>query len=310
MPTLKSMVQNVQVLTMGFLTSTDIQQMINKAMEEEVEAFEWSTLFKTGVVWGIPDNSFGVVNLVHGSKRVIGTQTSFPVSPFPDYAPPENWVIVCGSQYMPLDVESFVSPTELTLKEPWGDVSQSNVNFNLRPQFYSVPGAAQVYLVRQILPVLPMSRYMLHLVDPARLAGTSTPSIAFAEGGYDLKGNYRIELWLRPGGVQSFVVEFRERYKPLVSDNDWPQVPMNVLEQKALMYCYSAVYASKGDQTWLNLAKGAQQQYETQRLRAIADDVEKQYQKGGQQGYHPGVDIYSVVDQAGPPGPDFSRGVG
>lgn len=302
MPTFKSMRSNLSVLTMGQLTDSDIGQMINKALEEEVEAWQWSTLFKTGVIWGIPDNVFGVVSLVNGSKRVVGYQTSFPVT-FPDYAPPENWVIVAGSQYMPMEVERFISSTELFLKEPWGDVTQSNVNFNLRPQFYSVPGAAQVYLVRQILPVLPMSRHILHLVDPARLAGTSTPSVGHTEGGYDLQGNVRIELWLRPGGVECFTIEFRERYKPLVADNDWPQVPMNVLEPKAAMYCYASVYASKGDQTWLNLMAAAQEQYQTQRGLAIADDIEKQVKTAGaNQGFSPGYELITQIDGAGPPG--------
>lgn len=308
MPTYKSMRANLALLTMGFLKDEDVGRLLNKALEEEVESFEWSTLFKTGVIWGIPDNTAGTVNLVQGSKRVVGLGTSFPIT-FPDYAPPENWVIVAGGQIMPLEVETFVSPTELLLKEPWGDVTQSNEEFNLRPQFYSVPTAAMVYYVRQISAVFPLSRHMLSLADPARLAGTATPSVGFAEAGYDLSGNYRIELWLRPGGIEAYVIEFRERYKALTADNDWPQVPMNVLEQKALMYCYAAVYASKGDESWLKLAQAAQGLYESQRLRAIADDIERQV-RTPTQGYRPGYEIITTIDQGGPPGPDFSRGTG
>jgi hypothetical protein len=299
--------ENLRVLTMGALTDSDIGQMINKALEEEVEAFQWSSLLKTGIIWGVPDNTAGVVNLVQGSKRVVGYQTSFPVT-FPDYVPPENWVLVAGAQYMPMEIDKFISPTELELREPWGDVTQSNVNFNLRPQFYSVPGAAQIHYVRQIIPVLPMSRYMLSLADPARLAGTSTPSVGYAEGGYDLQGNARIEIWLRPGGIQSFAVEFRERFKPLKSDNDWPQVPMNVLEQKAAMYCYASLYASKGDQTFLNLQQAAAQMYEMQRTRAIGDDIDRVYRAAeSNQGFHPGDDIIARIDGDGPPGPTWGH---
>lgn len=298
--------QNLAILTMGRLLDADIGALVNKALEEEVEAWQWSTLFKTGVVWGIPDLTQGVISLTNGQKQVIGTQTSFPVK-FPDYCPPENWVVMCGSQYMPLDVEAFISPTEFLLKEPWGDVTQSNVNFDLRPQFYSIPGGAQVYLVRQILPVLPMSRFMLHLIDPARLAGTSTPSIAFAEGGFDNQGNVRIELWLRPGGVESFVVEYRQRYKPLVSENDWPPVPINVLEQKALMYCYASLYASEGTPNWLNLANAAKAQYDQQLQKAIFDDTERVWKQGGGGGYHLGYEVDTVIDLAGPPGFSYDK---
>lgn len=289
---------------MGLMADADIGTMINKALETEIETYQWSTLFKTGIIWGIPDNSQGVVSLTNGQKRVIGYQTSFPVSPFPDYAPPENWVIVAGSQYMPLDVETFVSPTELLLREPWGDVTQTNVNFNLHPQFYSVPGANQVFLVRQILPVLPLSRRMLHLADPARLAGTSTPSVGHAEGGYDLQGNTRIELWLRPGGVEAYAIEYRERFKPLRSDNAWPQIPMNVIEPLAASFCCYSLYASKGDQTFYTLAKDYRAEYKDQRTKAIADDIERVV-KTGAQGYHRGYEIETVIDQHGPPGPVF-----
>jgi hypothetical protein len=295
--------QNLATLTMGQLSDADVGLMINKALEETVEEWPWLSLFRTGVIWGIPDNTEGVVSLVNGSKIVTGQMTNFPTT-FPDYCPPENWVIVMGSQYMPMEIESFNSATQLTLKEPWGDVTQSNVNFNLRPQFYSVPGGAEVYLVRQILPVLPMSRHMLSLVDPARLAGTSTPSVAFAEAGFDLKGNIRLELWLRPGGVECFVIEFRKRFSPLVSDNDWPEVPMNVLEQKALMYCYASLYASQGTPAWLNLMQAATKQYNDQFSKAIRDDIERQVSKYGQ-GYAPGYELWQQIDQAGPPGPAF-----
>lgn len=300
MPTFKKTRERLSILTMGQLQDADIGELVNKALEEEVESWQWSTLFKTGVVWGIPDNVQGVVSLVNGEKRVIGYETNFPTT-FPDYCPPENWVVAMGSQYIPLNIERFVSSTEFHLREPWGDVSQSNVNFDLRPQFYSIPGGAQVYLVRQILPVLPISRFMLHLLDPARLAGTSTPSVAFAEAGYDNKGNVRLELWLRPGGVQSFAVEFRERYKPLVADNDWPQIPINVLEPKALMYCYQSLYASTGDARWRTAAMDQLQIFNDARTKAIADDIERQVTKQGQN-YRPGYEIVQQIDLAGPPG--------
>ena len=304
MPTFKQMALDLKTLTQGQVADADIRTLLNKSMEEECEAFQWSTLFKTGVIWGIPDNTFGVVNLVQGSKRVVGFQTQFPTT-FPDYAPPENWVIVAGSQYMPLDVSRFVSSVELELAEPWGDVSQSNVNFNLRPQFYSVPGGAQVFIVRQILPVLPMSRHMLSLVDPARIAGTSTPSVGHVEAGYDLQGNVRIELWLRPGGVEAYVVEFRERFKPMVSDNAWPQIPMNVLEAKALMYCYYTMYASQANGNWLQLAQQAKIDYQSQLSKAQADDIERQVKTT--QSYDEGYELVTILDQAGPPGPVFGR---
>jgi|SRR5581483_1537998 len=302
MPTFKQVRNRLKVLTMGQLADADIGTLVNQALEEEIESWQWSALFKTGVIWGIPDNVNGVVSLTNGSKTVVGYETNFPMpDSLPDYCPPENWVVMLGSQYMPLNVERFVSPTELELSEPWGDVSQSNVNFDLRPQFYSVPGGAQVYLVRQILPVLPVSRFMLHLLDPARLAGTSTPSVAWAIAGYDNQGNVRLELWLRPGGVQSFVIEYRERFKPLVADNDWPQIPVSVLENKALSLCYLALYASQGSANWMNAAQAADKRYQEERQRAINDDIERQGQKQGQN-YRPGYEIIQQIDFEGPPG--------
>ena len=302
MPTFKQTRERLSILLMGQMQDADIGEMVNKALEEEIESWQWASLFKTGVIWGIPDNVQGVVSLVNGSKQVIGYETNFPTI-FPDYCPPENWVVMLGSQYMALNVEKFVSQTEFWLREPWGDVTQSNVNFDLRPQFYSIPGGAQIYLVRQILPILPISRWMLHLLDPARLAGTSTPSVAWADGGFDLQGNVRTELWLRPGGVQSFVVEFRERYKPLRADNDWPQIPINVLEPKALMYCYHALYASQGNgsSNWLQLANQSRQIYEAARQRQLADDLDRQVSKQGQ-AYSPGYEIVQQIDFQGPPG--------
>lgn len=296
MSTFKDIRESLALLTMGQMKDSDIGLMVNKALREEVESWQWSSLFKTGVIWGLPDNVYGVVSLVNGQRRVLGTFTNFPTT-FPDYIPPENWVLVAGSQYMPMEVERFVSPTELHLREPWGDVTQSNVAFNLRPQFYSVPGATKVTLARQILPILPISRAMLHLADPARLSGTSTPSTRHAEAGYDLQGNARIELWFRPGGLESFVIEYRERFKPLVSDNSWPQIPSAVVEQKAAMYCYASLYASSGDQAWRNLMQAAKAQYDEELSKAIRDDVDRQTNVSGSAvGVQFGYEIWAGMD--------------
>lgn len=300
MPTFASMKRNLKTLVMGQLRDEEIGVLLNKALEEEIETWQWESLFQTGVIWGIPDNVQGVVNVTNGQARVLGQGTNFPTT-FPNYAPPENWVIVLGSQYMPMDVKRFVSATELHLKEPWGDVTQSNVNFNLRPQFYSVPGAAEIQIVRQILPVLPVSRFMLSLMDPARLAGTATPSVAFAPAGFDLGGNKRMELWLRPGGIQCFTIEFRLRFEPMASDNDWPRIPINVLEPKAAAYCYASLYASTGNPQWADLMRDAKETYAMQYSKAIRDDIERQSKPNGGV-YQPGYEAITGIDFGGPPG--------
>jgi hypothetical protein len=300
MSTFREMKDDLLLLAMSQLQDSDIGRLLNKAQREEVETQQWSYLFKTGVIWGIPDNTVGSVSLVNGSPVVNCIGGIFPTS-FPDYAPPENWVLVAGSQYMPLNVKTFVSPTQLLLTEPWGDLSQSNVNFNLRPQFYSVPGAAEIYEVRQILPVLPISRNMLTLMDPARLSGTSTPSVAWAFAGYDNMNNARAELWLRPGGIEAFVIEFRERFRPMNSDNDRPQVPSNVIEQKALMYMYYSLFASSANQAFKSLGDTAQQLWQYERDLAISDDSKRQL-TATTSNYAQGYELYEQIDSQGPPG--------
>jgi hypothetical protein len=268
---------------MANLLGSDITTLLNRANQQEVESYEWSFLYTTFTF-----NTFAPITddfcfFVQGQTVVSNISGNFPTS-FPTNAE-QYWVLAGGSNvWIPMIIDTqFIA----NLATAWPAAS-FNGPAQICPRFYTFPGIQEIYGVQQLFDLTEISENELNALDPNRQSLGGNPSVNWAKAGWSqpyitatgIGGNYQIELWPVPSAQVAYVVEGKLAAVNMVNSTDNPQVPSAVIENKALMDCATALYASTGDPRWMTMANTFQGRYQYERDQAIVADQHRMITRG------------------------------
>lgn len=295
-----TMTSDLRLLLMAKLQDADIQSFINQAQREEVEAFEWSFLLTNSVLYTAASQVTGTISLSQGSASVVGVGTNFVL--------PANSVsqinIGTPTGSTPYPVIAAPTTTQLTLAQPFFGNSVAGISYNLSTTVYSIiaPNGApfiEIYNVRGPggFDLEEISREVLNQKDPSRTTYGGNPPTQWANAGFDANGNVQIELWPVNTAVNAFVIEGKIGAATMSANTDLPQIPSVVVETKAAMLAYTALYASNGNPKYLQLAKSQEARYGDERNKAQFADMQRTVTKR-MENRRPlyGLDIYAVKD--------------
>lgn len=266
--TFQSMQNDLALVGMARLLNADFGALLNRANAEETDAYDWSWILSTEVIYSAAPYSTGTVTIAQGGATVNGQGTNW-TGAFNLYQ------FRAGPSGMLIPISGINGPTTLTLAQPWNAPSLIQSTYSLAQNYYQIPNAKEVTAVRQIFPLEQVSRNYLNIADPQRLSIGGNPSTAWAIAP-PLSGVLQIELWPVPSAAVPYVVEFNQTAVTMVNPTDVPQIPFQVLEAKAMWYAAQALYASSGDAKWGALAKTWQGVYESEKEKAqYADKLRK-----------------------------------
>lgn len=289
------MSQELQLTVMAKLLATDVGTLLNQAQADEVEAWPWSFLLNPGyVIYSVPVYSTGSVNFTQGSATVTGNGTAFVLTPNT-----QSYLHfgTAGISQVAVPIASSPNGTTLILEQPWNGGTYTSIGYNIITNVYSIVGAIEVYSVRNILELPKVSREQLNVMDPARLATGGNPSVCWADAGWDVNGNYQIELWEPPSNVLAYVVECKMGAQTMVNSTDLPQLPSAVIVAKCMYKCCLALFASNGNPKYMQLAQEYKKTYDEELDKAKTADKKRPNQNritGLQQNY--GLDQYATHD--------------
>lgn len=306
-----TMQSDLALLGMASLVNQDFGSLLNKCQREEVESYEWSFLFTNIIINSTVPYSTGLATALQGS-----TSISFTGGTIPAWLYTNSWFIRLGAtQTTPVALASSLHPT-LTLTSPWGANDAISQPFSLFQLYYDVSPLIEVYNVRQIDLLEQSSRGFLNLIDPSRSSTGGNPSLRWAQGPWGGSilvtspqsitaiNNYQIELWPSTSAALPYIVEGKMGPIDMIADTDQPQIPSQVLESKAMMYAARSVFASNGNQKWLQLAQTYEADYNRELDAARTADRKRVVTLGRTNyggGRTPGVDYLYNHDISGPP---------
>lgn len=306
------MQQDVALMVQSNLLTSDIGSLLNLCQRQEVENYDWSFLHEVITIWSTIQNVTGTASVVNGSTSVTGVGTNW-TSTNPNLA---GWYMQVGPTLaVPVVVATINSPTSLTLAQPYGGPTNSNLPFILYQIFYDVSPLIEVMRVRQIFYLEEISRAVLDFMDPARIATGGNPAVYWAKGiwnptsptGLVLSSVYphlSIELWPTSNSQFPYLVEGKCGPVDMVNPTDNPQLPSTVLENKAAMYACQSIFASSGNPKWLQLAQMYQGIYHDELEKAKLADHERMVIKklSESESTTPGLDVVYSHDLYGPTG--------
>src|SRR5665213_3210162 len=264
---------DLQLLAMAKLLAADVGVLLNSCQRDEVESgWPWLFLLTNQVVNTVAPQSQGTASAVQGSPVINGIGTSF-------FLPPnaQSFINIGGSN-IALPILSVQSGAQLTLTQPWPSQSTPNTCYSIITTVYSAPGFIEIYNIRQIIDLTKISREALNINDPARMQTGGSPSDGWAPAGFDSSGNVQFELSQVPASALPYVVEGKLGAKTMVNDNDLPQIPSSVLENKAMWKCAMALYAANGNARYKGLADTYYQIYQQELDKAQIADSRRQQQ--------------------------------
>lgn len=277
MASLGSMINDLTLLSMSGLVSSDLTSLLNKCQLEELESYQWSFLLTDIVINSVVPYQTGTITVTQGSTTATGVGTNFTSSM-------AGWFLWVGPTLTtPVLVSAVVSATQLTLSTPWGGLTQTNAGYSLQPLYYSVSPLIDVYSVRQIADLEMISQSELNQRDPSRIATGGSPSLNWAPAPFNnptSNGAYQIELWPRPSSALPYVVSGKQGNLTMIAPTDLPVIPSQVLEAKAMMYLCRATFANNGNPKWLQLAEAYRADYLTELEKAQTADKERSVTKG------------------------------
>jgi hypothetical protein len=306
------MQQDLQLIIQANLINTDLGALLNLCQRQEVESYDWSFLHEVVTIWSNPMQVTGTIDVTNGSITVTGHGTSFQ-NANPNMA---GWYLQVGPTLaVPVIVASVSSNTLMFLTEPWNQPTMLGTPYSLRQIFYDVSPIIEVTRVRQIFYLEEISRAVLDFMDPARISNGGNPAVYWAKGiwnptvplGTQLVGQYphwSIELWPIATAPFPYLVEGKVGPVDMVANNDQPQLPSSVLENKAAMYACQSIFASSGNPKWLSLAQMYQAIYADELEKAKLADHERMVIKKLSESSMatPGLDVIASHDLFAPTG--------
>lgn len=248
MATFVSMRTRLALLTGNHFTTSDINAILNRVHQEEVEARAWHRLRSTVALNTVAPITTGTVSISQDGTTVTGVGTSFAA------ADVGKFIRIDGDD-TPIVVASRSSTTSITVGTAWAPAAVSGGTYSLFPLRYALPaGAQKANWIKRTLPLTEATQEWLDYVDPQR---TSTASVAthWAAAPRSSADLYQVELWPVATTPVAYTVEYLKGHTDMSADADTPLLPSSVVENKALHDLFMALYGSKAHEPFFALAK-------------------------------------------------------
>lgn len=269
MATLDTMRSRLSLILAGHLNTDQLNKLINRVHQEEVEGYEWQRLKTSSVLAVKAPKTAGTVAVTQDSTTVTGTGTAWTASDVGSY-------IRVAGEFTPVRVSAVVSSTSLTLATAWARAASSELSYTLFPRYYTLATGTQTLLaLRGQREVYEKTTWELDQMDPDR-SETADEACYWAPFDYVEQTNaLRIELWPIPAIARLYTIETRQGHVDLTATMDRPLVPASVIENKALRDGYLFMFAKTGDVKWHTLAQAAEKRYFTELEEARIQDVNR-----------------------------------
>lgn len=251
-------------------TTEDIQVVVNRVYQEEVEAYAWSRLKATVGLTTTAPIVAGTVSITSGSQAVTGVGTAWNSSMV-------GYYIRIGGITVLAKVIAVPSPTTLTIDTPWGAGNITNGGYLMYPLYYAIDAPIQkVIAIKRLLNLRETTLDRLDFIDPDSFILGSNPSLLWAPAGRDAEDNLLIALWPVTSTSQIYFVRYLKGYSALVQDGDVPLVMGSVIENKAISDVCASIYAQKGDNIFFQMSTEYYKRYGAELEKARTEDA-RQY---------------------------------
>lgn len=250
--------------TQGHLLESQVELVINRCHQEELEANPWARRRTNTVLNTTAPYSTGTVSVAQGSTALTGVGTAFTAGMV-------GLQIRPSGQQVALTIGAVGGAGALTLSTAWPSTSIVNQPFVIFRQRYSITGADEVINVTNNTPLRKKTIEEINLADPGRFSSANPPTF-WAPAGRDSNDYAQFELWPWASAAIPITVEYLIAHTEMHAATDRPLVPGNVVENKALRDCCRMIFALNGDQRWLNLGMTYEQTYQDELLKALEQD--------------------------------------
>lgn len=261
-------------ITAGKLREDDLLSFFNDAYVTLVVTYDWIARYKEAIINTVATYATGTVTMTQGSDVVVGVGTTFTSAMTGRFIRANN-----ADSYHKV---TFVDPTHLTLAEAvWPYETATDVSFEVFALNYEMP------IDCERLDMYP--GYVLHLqerdtawlnsVDPGRrhTAG-AIPKVWVPKGVSPSTapnpGALIVEFWPRLSTSVAIRTPYLMRARDLAV-SEVPIIRSDVIETRALIGCFSRLYAEFGAEQWLTLLKEYKEDYEQVLGEALRDDQSK-----------------------------------
>ena len=273
MATLGSITSRVSLMVRGQMTPEDIQVLINRVYQEELEAYAWSRLKANIGITTVAPISTGTVTAISGSQSVTGSGTAWNANMVGYYIRMSGLTVLSR-------IIAVTSPTALTIDSPWGTGNITGGAYLMYPLYYEIEAPVQkIIAIKNQLNLRQVTLEQLDFIDPDSYTTGSNPSLLWAPAGRTSEDDFLFALWPIPSTAQIYFVRYLKGYSALVQDGDVPLIAGSVIENKAISDACASIYAQRGDQTFFQMSTEYYRRYGVELEKARAEDAREYGQK-------------------------------
>ncbi len=254
----RTMKNRLRLFTMGglgeILQDGDVYgELVNRAYDDIWSDYPWSYKRTNQIVNTVPPKSNGRITVATGSPAVIGTGTGFTV------ADKGSFLWVGGVGTTPLPIINVAGNQIVTLSAPFAGPTLTQTSYICAPLYYLVEGSDEIIsIVSNDVQLQKRLREEINVIDPTRTDQGGAPSCWWCEAPPSMDGSLMVELWPTPQDARAYLVEYFRKTPLLENDIDIPLIPSQLVEEKAMITACEMMYASTGQQTWLQLRQSHQ----------------------------------------------------
>ena len=258
------------LLTASKITTADLGSYYNLSYRDVIGRHQWAGRISRVMVNTVDPYTTGTCTATLDSTTVTGSSTVWTSGMVGRY-------IRINSVDQYYKVATFVSTTSITIEKAWPFATASAVTYEIFGLDYALPNDCE-YPMPYVVESNAMGETNMNAVnvtDPARTS-TGGTGVAWISKGFDSSGNQLVEFWPRFSTATSIHVPYYTRVNDL-SGSSTPIVPAELVETKALEWCFEHLAVKFGDAVYTSRV----QAYDAKFKDMLEKCIEEDYQKHG-----------------------------